>query len=400
MNNSIKNFLIGIFLIAGLGLFAGLVIFLRPAVGDEKQTIYLRFSNINKINVGTRVLFAGKPVGVVTAVNEISHARETQPSDELGRLYFYQLTLKIDSKVHVYSTDQITLQTSGLLGERSIGITPRTPPIGTTPEMISDKSPVYADSVDPLENTFNRLSDIGEKLNDTVDLVKTWFEDNETNLSLAVASFGSAMTQIDTVSRSVNEHKLIPQLKEGTVALTASAQKIDNALSQMNKDGVFENFGPAVAHIKDVSKSLDTVCQTLAAGQGSFGKLFKDEDFYLRMTAVMSKMDTMMNDVNHYGVLFHLNKSWQRTRVKRVSELNALETPDSFKNYFQKEIDQINTSMARLSMVIDRSQAVDGPKVQENAKFKENFAELMRQVTEMSNNLHLYNEQLYEAIQE
>ncbi len=74
-------------------------------------------------------LFAGKPVGVVAAVNEISHARETQPSDELGRLYFYQLTLKIDSKVHVYSTDQITLQTSGLLGEISIGITPRTPPI-------------------------------------------------------------------------------------------------------------------------------------------------------------------------------------------------------------------------------------------------------------------------------
>ena len=61
-------------------------------------------------------------------------------------------------------------------------------------------------------------------------------------------------------------------------------------------------------------------------------------------------MDTMMNDVNHYGVLFHLNKSWQRTRVKRISEMNALETPDSFKNYFQKEVDQINTSMARLSM--------------------------------------------------
>lgn len=398
MNNSIKNFLIGIFLLTGLGLFVGLVMFLRPTVGDEKQTIYLRFSNINKINVGTRVLFAGKPVGAVTAVNEISHARETQPSDELGRLYFYQLTLKIDSKVHVYSTDQITMQTSGLLGERSIAITPRTPPIGTTPEMISDKSPVYADSVDPLENTFNRLSDIGEKLNDTVDLVKTWFEDNESKLTVAVSSFGSAMTEIDTATRAVNEHQLIPHLKEGTVALTASAQKIDRALGQMTQDGVFENFGPAVANIKNASGSLDSVCQELAAGQGTFGKLFRDQDFYLRMTAVMSKMDTLMNDVNHYGVLFHLNKSWQRTRVKKMSELTALDTPGSFKNYFQKEVDQINTSMARLSMVIDRAQKVEGPKIQENAKFKENFAELMRQVTEMSNNLHLYNEKLNEAM--
>jgi phospholipid/cholesterol/gamma-HCH transport system substrate-binding protein len=168
----------------------------------------------------------------------------------------------------------------------------------------------------------------------------------------------------------------------------------------MHKDGVFENFGPAVAHIKDVSKSLDTVCQTLASGEGTFGKLFKDQDFYLRMTAVMSKMDTLMNDVNHYGVLFHLNKSWQRVRVKRVTALNALETPDSFKNYFQKETDQINTAMARLSMVIERAQEVDGAKVHESAKFKENFAELMRQVTEMSNNLHLYNEKLNEALVE
>jgi phospholipid/cholesterol/gamma-HCH transport system substrate-binding protein len=303
--------------------------------------------------------------------------------------------LQIDSKVHVYSTDKIAIQTSGLLGERSIAITPQTPPIGTTPEMISDKSPVYADSVDPLENTFNRLSDIGEKLNDTADLVNTWLQDNEDKLSVAVSSFGNAMTQIDTLTKTINEHQIVPQIKEGTVALTTSAQKIDSALAQMTKDGVFENFGPTIANLKNVSGSLDNVCQNMAEGQGTLGRLFKDEDFYLRMTAVMSKMDTLMNDVNHYGVLFHLNKNWQRTRTKKISHLNALDTPASFKNYFQKEIDLINTSMARLSMVIDKSQEFDG--VQESANFKENFAELMRQVTEMSNNLHLYNEKLNEA---
>ncbi len=397
MNNSIKNFLIGLFLLGGLGIFVGLVMFLHPSVGDEKQTIYLRFSNINKINVGTRVMFAGKAVGVVTAVNEIYHARETQPSDELGRLYFYQLTLKIDSKVHVYSTDQITMQTSGLLGERSIAITPITPPKGTLPEMITDKTPVYADSVDPLENTFNRLSDIGEKLNDTIELVKVWFEGNEKNISLAVSSFGAAMGQIDTATRSVNEHQLIPQLKEGTTAFTQSAQKFDNALAQLTEEGVFENLGPVVTNLKSVSTSLNEVCQNIATGQGTFGKLFQNEDFYLRMTAVMSKMDTLMNDVNNYGVLFHLNKAWQRTRVKRMTAMTALETPDAFKSYFQTEIDQINTAMARISMLIDKSK-VEG-NILEEGKFKENFAELMRQVTEMSDNLHLYNEQLNQAIE-
>lgn len=398
MNKSIKNFLIGLFLLGAIGIFAGLVMFLRPSVGDEKQTIYLRFSNINKINVGTRVLFAGKAVGLVSAVNEIYHARETQPSDELGRLYFYQLTLKIDSKVRVYSTDQIRLQTSGLLGERSIAIVPVAPPKGATPEMITEKTPFYADSVDPLENTFNRLSDIGEKLNVTVDIVKNWFEGNQGDITQAVSSFSSAMTQIDTITRAVNDHQLIPQLKEGTTALTTSAQKLDNALAQMTQDGVFENLGPAVNNLKNASTSVDKICQDMAAGQGTVGKLLQSKDAYLQMTAVMSKLDTMMNDVNHYGVLFHLNKGWQRTRTKRMSALSALETPGSFKNFFETEIDQINTSMARISMLIEKAKDDDKQKVLGSDNFKDNFAELMRQVTEMSNNLHLYNEQLNEAI--
>jgi phospholipid/cholesterol/gamma-HCH transport system substrate-binding protein len=391
MRNSFKNFLIGLFLLGAMGLFAGLVMFLRPSVGDQKQMLHVRFANVNKVNVGTRVLFAGKAVGTVTAVREIYHARETQPTDELGRQFFYELTLKIDSKVHVYSTDEISIQTSGLLGEKSIAIIPKAPPKGITPEMITDKTPIYASSVDPLENTISRFSEVSDKLNDTVGMVKSWFELNQEQLSSSIGSFGSAMSEIHTATRTINEQQIIPQLKEGSAAMTASMQKIDAALDQLHEQGVFENFGPAIANMKTASAHLGQISQDIAGGQGTLGKLVKDSDMYLRMTAVMSKVDTLMNDVNHYGVLFHLNKSWQRGRTKRASTLTALETPDAFKGYFQTEVDQINTAMARLSMLIDKAQDTD--KI-DPAKFKDNFAELMRQVDEMSNNLRLYNEQL------
>ena len=393
MTNSFKNFLIGIFLIAGLGIFVSLVLFLRPHVGDEKQILFVRFSTINKINVGTRVLFAGKAVGEVTKINEIYHARETQPSDGLGRLYFYQLTLKIDSNVHVYSTDEISVQTSGLMGEKSIAIIPKTPPKGVIPEMITDKTPFYADSIDPIENTITRLSAIGDKLDETAGMVKTWFEQNEATLSVAISSFGQAMTQIDIATRTLNEEQLIPQLKKGAAALTSSLQKVDDALVCMTKDNVFENFGTITANLKTASTSFDSICKELANGQGTIGKLLHGDDIYMRMTALMSKADTMMNDINHYGVLFHLNKGWQRTRTKQLNTMNALNTPDAFKDYFQTEIDQINTTMARLSMLIDKAQN-DPTAVLDTPKFRENFVELLRKVKEMSDNLHLYNEQL------
>jgi len=395
MSTQLKNLLIGMFLIAGIAVLVGFVMFLRPSVGDEKQTLYVRFSNINKVNIGTRVLFAGKAIGEVTKIDPIYHARETQPSDALGRLYFYQLTLKIDSNVKVFSTDEVSIQTSGLLGEKSIAIVPKSPAQGIIPERLSDKTPFYADSVDPIENTFARFSDIGQKMEDTIDIVKTWLDQNKNHLSHAVTSFGSAMDQIDGVARQVNDQELVPQVKQGAVKFTTSMQKINTALSQMDRDGVFSNLGPAVTNFKTASSSIDKITQDLSTGSGTLGKLLNNEDFYLRMNAIMSKADTVMNDINHYGILFHLNKGWQRTRTKRLSVLNALNTPSGFKDYFQSEMDQINTAMARISMLIDKAQEKpESDKIIETPRFKQDFAELMRQVDEMSDNLRLYNEQL------
>lgn len=394
MKSSLKNFSIGLFLVCALTALFGLVMFLRPKIGDQKQTLLVRFSNINKVGVGTRVLFAGKAVGEVTAIQEIYHARETQPTDSLGRLYFYQLTLKLDSKIHVYSTDEISIQTSGLLGEKSIAIVPKSPPKGVTSELITDKSPIYADSIDPLENTISQLSDVGEKLNLAVGHVKNWFEQNEPAITKSVTAFGSAMHQIDAAVTAINDQQLVNQFKQGALALTASAEKLEVALQELSEGGAFENFGPAVANLKQITSSLEKISNDVAAGQGTIGKLLQSEDLYLQMNAIMSKAETLMNDVNHYGVLFHLNKGWQRTRTQRMARMNQIENPTAFKNYFQTEVDQINTSMARLSMLIDKAHREENPQLIENAQFKENFADLMRRVQQMSESLQLYNEQL------
>jgi len=63
--------------------------------------------DINNVGVGTRVLFAGRPVGEVVSIEEIPQGRK-QPVDELGRVYTYQLKIKIDSGIKVYDTDEVT----------------------------------------------------------------------------------------------------------------------------------------------------------------------------------------------------------------------------------------------------------------------------------------------------
>ncbi|MBI2743389.1 MAG: MCE family protein [Chlamydiales bacterium] len=397
MGNSAKNMLIGVFIIAACTLLVGIVMFLKPSVGDGKKTLYVRFANISKINIGTRVTYAGKPVGEVVAINEIYQAR-SQPIDTIGRFYFYQLTLKVDSNVVVYNTDEISLQTSGLLGEKSVAIIPRRPPKGITPKIISNQ-PVYANSVDPIENAFNELSGVAGKMDETLDEVTKWLKENGDTVACAVKNFGDAMHQVDKVVAEIHEVKLIPEIHGAVHQLKMSFEKIHDALLILEAGGTFENIATTCKNLKQATGSIDIISQDLADGKGTLGKLIKNDDLYLRFTAVMSKVDTLMNDVNQYGILFHLNKGWQRTHAQRATLLTALDTPQSFKDYFVKEVDQVNSSMQRISMLIERAeQTPEKEKILQNELFKEDFAELLRKADELADNLRLYNQQLVESM--
>jgi len=352
MNTTIKNLIVGIFILCAISVCVVTIMFLKPSVGDGKQTIYVCFSDIGSIREGTRVLYAGKPVGEVIAINEIEDARE-RPTDGLGRIYSYQLTLNIDSRTRVYNTDEISMQTSGLLGEKSIGIVPKAAPHGITPKLITDQ-PFYADSVDIIQNALIEFSELSAAMEDTFKGISSWIKNNGDGLANTIQTAGSALDQA----------------------------KI--AIAQLNENETFQNLG-------SVMTSLKTISNTISQGDGTLGKVLVGDELYLQANAIMSKADSLMNDVNHYGVLFHLNKEWQRTRLQKVSQLNALKTPQNFRTYFQKEIDDVNASMSRISMLINKAESAE---VFQEPQFKKDFAELIRKSDELCENLRLYNQQL------
>src|SRR3990167_7473713 len=105
MSDKAKNILIGIFVVGAIFAAICMILFLDPSIGDGLKHFKVRFANISGINVGTRVSFAGKPVGEVISITEVQNARE-MPNPK-GNVYIYQLTLKVDSSVNLYETDTI-----------------------------------------------------------------------------------------------------------------------------------------------------------------------------------------------------------------------------------------------------------------------------------------------------
>ena len=390
--------LVGIFILSSIVILVGIIMFLKPSVGDGEQTLYVRFSDINSINVGTRVLFAGKPVGEVVSIEEIRDAR-AEPTDELGRVYFFQLTLHIDSHVKVYNTDEISIKTSGLLGEKSISITPKAPPKGVSPMRITNQ-PIYADSVDLIQNALADFSELAAYMEESFKQLSNWLGKNGETVANTFSSTTSAMKEISQAVATYNETEVIHDLQNSVREFGGTLAQIQQAMTQMQERKTFANVGVVMENLKAASRNIEEVSADLADGKGTLGKLIVDSDLYLEINSLMTKANNLMNDINHYGVLFHLNKQWQRTRLQKINELNALNCPENFREYFQTEVDDINASMSRISLLIQKAECCnEREKIFENARFRSDFAELMRKADELSDHLRLYNQQLTDAME-
>jgi len=125
------------------------------------------------------------------------------------------------------------------------------------------------------------------------------------------------------------------------------------------------------------------------------GRLFMRDDLYLHTISIMNKAETLMNDVNHYGLLFHTDKKWQRLRARRLNLMQALRTPQEFRNYFNDEIDQISTSLARVNMIMEQTEGCcPSDALFENPNFTKVFAELIRRIGVMEEEIRMFNTQI------
>ncbi|HRW58284.1 MAG TPA: MlaD family protein [Chlamydiales bacterium] len=407
MPSKFKTFIIGIFVIGAIISVVGMIIFLEPKIGDGKEKIHVRFTDLSGVNIGTRVLLAGRAVGEVIKITEIKDARK-EPTDELGRVYFYEVTLQLDSSVQVFNTDEVTIQTTGLLGEKTIGIIPKAPKKGIKPIRIKNQI-LYGNAIAPLEYAVHQINDVTEEIEDFTKNVNVWFVENESNLSKAVESFSSTMSETSIAFKNFNEKNIIDSVATSIDLFKQNMQLVHQSLTEIQDDDVVNKLNQIISNFVPVSETLqidgcqfmqniNAISSDISNGQGTLGKLIKEDDMYLRFVAILSKVDTLMNDINHYGLLFQYDKKWQRIRTKRANLLQALNSPKEFKGYFENEVDQVTTSLARISILLEKAECEkEKEKIMESIPFKRDFKTLLIKVESLLDSLKLYNEELVET---
>lgn len=354
MGDGIKAFWLGLFIIITLSVAAWLLLFLRPTVGDCGHVLKVRFANIQNVSIGTRVTFGGKPVGEVLKIQEIPNAR-TLPPDASGNYYFYELDLCVDSSVTLYNYDEIVFSSAGLMGERSIAILPKAAPAGKPPAHEVTQQILYARSTDDVQEALTKLADVADVFEHAMSLLSEFLDEN-------MEDFHHTLHAVGEMATTANE--LFVQARDSHL----------------------------LAHLDDAATTLGSTFGQLSRGEGTLGRLLTSDSFYLQLTAVMCKLETVLNDISSYGLLFQYDRRWQRKRSVKECQMQRLCSPEAAMTFFNNQICEVTNSLERVERLLCQ---LKRPPADDEC-FSKGFCELMGRVEHLTLSLKTYREMLFE----
>ncbi|MDP4612041.1 MAG: outer membrane lipid asymmetry maintenance protein MlaD [Opitutales bacterium] len=113
MNNRKIEFLVGCFVLVGLGAVLYLAIQVGSArfYNSDSYELKARFSSISGVNTGSRIEIAGVRVGTVTEI-------------VLNDDFFAILTLELPNSIQLDDDTIASVKTAGLIGDRYINLSP------------------------------------------------------------------------------------------------------------------------------------------------------------------------------------------------------------------------------------------------------------------------------------
>jgi phospholipid/cholesterol/gamma-HCH transport system substrate-binding protein len=279
-------------------------------------------------------------------------------------------------------TDEITSRTSGLLGEKSVSIMPKIVKKGETLTPVTPDTVIYANEAGSVESTLKELQELSDKIEVTLDGFIDTFDTIKKEQLLHY--MGNTARNLDKITTELAHSKTVDHIISAT-------KNIDEAARMINQPKKLAQIIDNFAHS---SVCVNNIFTRVEKGEGSIGRLLMRDDFYLKMSSLLSKAEVILNDINHYGVLFHLDKGWQRLRARRLNLLNTLRTPQEFRNYFNDEIDSISVTLERVAMVIEEVESLPCQALWEDPQYVKVYAELLRRVASLEEYLKMYNQQV------
>ncbi len=278
----------GIIVIGGVLLFLlGFSYLKSTPLFDNSKTLYAVYPNVGGLQVGTLVSINGYGVG---KVNDIKF------KDAQGNLV---VTFTVNNEFNFSKNSKVQLYDTGIIGGKGLQITPifdnaRTIQSGDTlqTETKPGLTELAQQKLTPLFKKFeSAVTDADSVLINVNNVLDT---KTKKDLQTAINGLSELMTSLNgsaTVLNQIlnnNKSKLDSSLTNFE-ALTSNFAKLSDSLNNAG-------LGNTLSSLESTMANLDKVISKIENGDGTLGKLMKDEKLYDNLNNASKELDLLLQD--------------------------------------------------------------------------------------------------------
>jgi phospholipid/cholesterol/gamma-HCH transport system substrate-binding protein len=276
-----------ILVLSGILLMVFLINYLNGKnLFEDDDTYYTEF-DYNALTKASPVTVKGNNVG---KIQEIIYDFSTGKT---------RVSFTIDDQLNFSKQSKIRLYKTGLMGGNALAIVVSNDGEPAKPgdyiaseveeDLVSSLTTSFSDVSDNLDSTLSSADSLLVSLNGLVR------DESDNGIKSAIAELNATMKSFKSVSYSVNS--LVKENDEKLSSILSNFDAVIKDLAIITNDLKGVKLSKTVANLDNTLTTVNTLMTSIENGEGSIGKLLKDEGLYQNLEGAASQMKQLLEDM-------------------------------------------------------------------------------------------------------
>lgn len=255
----------------------------------SSRTFYAVYDNVEGLTASTPVTINGLPVGKVIDLGF--------KDDGSGKLL---VTLLVDSEFQFSKNSKAELYETGLIGGKAIAIIPAFDGAekakndsyleGGIKEGLSE---LVNKRLTPLQEKMEKMMQSADEL--LVNLNDVFNDKTKINIKTSIGDLREIVSNFKETSKSIDI--LVVSNKDKLNSTLSNVDNISTNLSKVSDSLAQANVGQTIKNLESTLQNFDKIIAGLEQGEGSMGKLLKDDAMYNNLTGASKEMKELLEDI-------------------------------------------------------------------------------------------------------
>lgn len=285
-----KEIKVAILVLSGILLFIFGFNYLKGQnILGSSRTFYAVYDNVEGLAASTPVTINGLPVGKVIEIGF--------KGDGSGKLL---VKLLVDSEFQFSKNSKAELYETGLIGGKAIAIIPA---FDGAENAINESyldggvkaglSELVNQRLTPLQEKIEKMMHSADEL--LVNLNDVFDDKTKANLKNSIAGLSTTISSFKETSNSLNQ--TIKNNQKNLDSILSNANSLTSNLSDITSELNEAELGKTVSNLQSTLKNFDSILSSIESGNGSIGKLLKDEALYNNLRNASKEMEELLRDI-------------------------------------------------------------------------------------------------------